>query len=94
MQNPQRRWRLYRLAKACFCRPSDLLGVEDRYTAFCLDEAIILWGETLEAELERVTEKAKSRKSAEGKQKLILEKWLGTNKVKGKKQYATPTPTV
>lgn len=68
--------------------------MENRYAAFCLDEAIVLWGETLEGELERATEKSKSRKAAEGKQKLVLEKWLGTNKKQGKKQYANPTPTV
>jgi hypothetical protein len=62
------------------------LGVENSYAAFCLDEVIVLWGESLQAELEKVAEKA-----AENKQKLVLTKWLGLDKKpSGQKKFADP----
>lgn len=96
MQNPLRNWRLYRLAKACNCRPSDLLDVQNSYAAFCLDEAVIHFGDTLESELDKAAEKAKSSKAAEGKQRLILERWLTPTPKDGKPpagHFANPVPT-
>lgn len=94
MQNPVRNWRLYQLAKTCNCRPSDLLGLTNSYQAFCLDEAVVYFGDALEAELERVSEKAKTQRAAEGRRKLVLEKWLQTPEDKAKTpQYATPVAT-
>jgi hypothetical protein len=67
------------------------LGVENSYAAFCLDEVIVLWGESLQAELEKVAEKAKTQKAAENKQKLVLTKWLGLDKKpSGQKKFADP----
>lgn len=98
MQSPQRRWRLYRLAQACSCRPSDLLGVENSYVAYCLDEAIVTFGEALEHELEKVAHGAKNERAAEGAQKMTLEKWLKLGayaEVAGEKkqQFRNPVAT-
>lgn len=70
-----------------------MVGVEDQYAAFCLDEAIIHWGQSLEAELERVADKAKTARAAEGAQKLTLEKWLKTGAYAEKKEESEAQPT-
>jgi hypothetical protein len=74
------------------------MGVENTYAAYCLDEAIILWGESLEAELDRVESKAKTEKAAEGAKKLVLEKWLKMGSFSDRpqeteQQFRSPTPT-
>lgn len=78
MQNPRRNWRLYRLAKACSCRPSELLGLNNSYAAYCLDEAVIYFGEMLDQALEEAAEGAKNAKVAHAKQMLVFEAWLNT----------------
>lgn len=61
-------------AKTWNCRPSDLLGIEDEYVAYCFDQACGYFGRALEAELEKVEAKTE----AEGKQKRqrILDRYL------------------
>ena len=92
MKSPARNWRLYQLAQACSCRPSDLLGVENTYAAFCLDEAIILYGNALQNELDRVSNNAKTEKAAEGRRQLVLEKWLNSEPGNNKR-FASPVAT-
>lgn len=36
------------MARAYHCRPSELLGVQEPYEAYCLDEALYLWGSYIE----------------------------------------------
>lgn len=72
--------------------------MDNTYAAFCLDEAIIQFGEALEAEMDRVEDKAKTAKAAEGAKKLVLEKWLKVGAYaegRGEKpqQFRNPVPT-
>lgn len=53
------------MAQQYRCRPSSLVGVTDPYAAYCLDEAIYLFGNYVEAELRRVSDKAKNAKAAQ-----------------------------
>lgn len=57
-------------------RPSELVGLDpnprhgDAYTAYCLDEAVWLWGSYVEGELDQVRDKAKTAKQAAEKVKM------------------------
>lgn len=86
-------WNAYKLAKACFCRPSDLFGIKGDYRAYCFDEAVIHFGEWLDGELSKATSKAKTEQAAQGMYELVLKKILG--EMPGEKgQYATPVATM
>jgi len=97
VRSPLRRWKLYRLAQACNCRPSDLLGVENTYAAYCLDEAIVAFGTALENELETVASAAKTARAAEGAQNFVLERWLKigmfAEETTEKPKFRNPVPT-
>lgn len=55
---------MYVQAKTWGVRPSDLLGIEDRYEAFCLDSAVAEFGAHVEEELDKV--KGKNEKARRG----------------------------
>lgn len=65
---------MYLQAKTWNKRPSELLGIEDRYVAFCLDSAIAELGWYIEDELDKVQSKTeKGRKAArEAKLRALL----------------------
>jgi hypothetical protein len=52
---------VYSQAKTWRVRPSELVSIEDPYTAYCFDEAIFTVGVTLEAELDEITDKKPER---------------------------------
>jgi hypothetical protein len=41
------------MAQTYGCRPSELLGVEDPYSSWCLDEVTFTWGSTVDSSVER-----------------------------------------
>lgn len=86
-------WQLFNLAKACFCRPSDLLNIQNDYVAFCLDEAVISMGTSLENHIDEVMQGTKDPKAARAKAQYALEDFLNEGKAKESIQFATPTPT-
>lgn len=67
-------WSLYRTAKGFQVRPSELLAVQDRYAAYCLDTAVGEFGRALEAELKSV--EGKNKKELQTKTQRILMRWL------------------
>lgn len=77
-------------AKTWSCRPSDLLGIEDDYVAYCLDQAVGYVGRTIEAELEKAGSGAKNEEEAEWKRKLVLDRYLGEEDKPQRGLYADP----
>lgn len=67
-------WQTYQTAKQFQVRPSELLGISDPWTAYCLDNAVALFGSTLENELDGVT--GKNSKDVARKRERMLTKWL------------------
>jgi hypothetical protein len=67
-------WRIHLASKEYNCRPSDLLAIEDRYAAYCLDTAVAEFGRALENELSAV--KGKTDKEIAVKSKRIINRWL------------------
>lgn len=74
VKNLPRVWGIYRLCQVYHCRPSELLHIDDSYTAFCLDEAIGVFGLGVENELNSV--EAKTEKEAARKRQQLLGKLL------------------
>jgi hypothetical protein len=66
------------------CRPSELLGINDPYPAYCLDEAVWEWGESLDLEMRLIEDK--DPKMAAGKRQNRLLQLLGEEQ-----RFARPT---
>ena len=62
------------MAKEYSSRPSQLLGIEDPYSAWCLDDAVYAWGTHVEAELKRATTGAKNEAEAKRKHDAVWNK--------------------
>lgn len=77
-------WRLYTTAKTFSARPSALLGIENDWVAYCLDNAVSLLGNSFESKLMETNKEGKPKYTLdrlllkEGKDSAKeLEKWLG-----------------
>lgn len=83
------------MAKAYTCRPSELYGIQHPVQELFFDRAVWLFGTSLEAELEQVTnsssksKKPKSQKQIEQARLKVLNKWLGNQAV----GFRAPAPT-
>lgn len=80
MKDLTRVWKIYLLAKVWEVRASELLGIEDAYTAYCFDEAVAEVGTTIAAELDKV--EGKNQKDIERKKAMVLAKWFGSSMTK------------
>jgi hypothetical protein len=67
-------WETFQLTKHYRCRASELLHVEDPWTAYQIDRAVYAFGSALSAELEGVEGKDKSE--IERKRLRVITKWL------------------
>lgn len=54
-------------------RPSELLGVSDKYAAYCLDEAVYFFGSHVESELHRVAAGKKSEEAARARKDMLTQ---------------------
>lgn len=89
MKNKPKLWLLYLQAKAWRVTPSSLLGVEDAYVSFCLNEACFEWGVHVESKLQSVT--GRNEQEKEGRRKLVLRSLMSEEGPKA--NYAVPTAT-
>jgi hypothetical protein len=67
-------WTLYNSAKTWGSRPSELLGITETYQAYCLDQAVAMFGNYVENRLANVDDK--DPKKAEKKREALLESIL------------------
>jgi len=72
-------------------RPSELLDIRDAYRAYCFDEAVVLWGNTVETAVEEAAEKAKTASERKQLSTRELKRWLNPGEIRG--QYAAPKAT-
>lgn len=72
-------------------RPCDLVGVseKDKLARFLFDRAVITFGETVMAEINKI--EAKTRKEAESKTARVLLRWLPERRQAGRKDPAKRT---
>lgn len=70
-------------------RPSELVGIEDPYAAYCFDQAVGEFGSYVKHELEKI--EGKNAKAVEGKRKVRLQALLSADP---KAKFAQPVVTV
>lgn len=75
-------WRVATLARELRVRPSELLGVDDSYVAFCLDEAIMTGRTLIQGEVDKVTHKNEKVQARRREDK--LRQILGLTSTKGR----------
>lgn len=93
MKRPSQVWLLWIKSKTLHTRPSELLNLEpDGYDAWCLDEAVIYFGLTLEGKLEEAGQKpSKEERKARAARERIMNNILGEDDEKKKTAgYADP----
>lgn len=72
-------WRLWRTARTWRTRPSELIGLTDRWEAFEFDEAVALFGDHVEGRLARVEADAmRGKRDPEAAVRTELHRLLGT----------------
>jgi hypothetical protein len=67
-------WNVFSLAKAMHVRPSELLDISDAYEAYCIDDAVMTFGQHIANKLSEVT--GKNAKQIEGQRSLLLRRLL------------------
>jgi hypothetical protein len=82
-------WNVFVLSQEVKARPSELLAIEDAYSAWCMDECVLTWGLFVNSELDKI--KDKRPKALEGKRKLKLRQLLEPGDTV--KKFATPVAT-
>ena len=70
-------WTIYSQAKELSKRPSEILNVEEPYTAYCLDEAVMAFGRGCEAAMDSVKTKGKKPAQIKGARENMLRRFLG-----------------
>lgn len=81
-------WNLYVEAQLWRVRPSELMGIEDTYHAYCFDQAVGEFGSFVKHELEAI--EGKNAKAVEGKRRLRLTALLSDDP---KARFAQPVAT-
>lgn len=80
VRKPEQVWLLWHKSKAVGQRPSQLLAIENDYVAYCLDEAVIFFGLTMENMLDEAGHKpGKDERKARAARERLLNKVLGND---------------
>lgn len=61
MRNRKNLWRLHTLGDAYGVRPSALLGIDDEWLAFQLDETVLIFGREMENEMSKASADERKR---------------------------------
>lgn len=64
------------MSRGLGCRPSQVFVIQDPLVAYCLDSAVVRWGNAFEAALSDCTKNAKDQKAAERAQERTARRWL------------------
>lgn len=84
-------WETFVAAKMWGTRPSDILGIEGSYEAFCIDQAVGEFGSFIEGELDKV--KGKNADQTAGRRTALLRSLLTADTAESGR-FATPVATV
>lgn len=61
---------MYHKAQRWSTRPSQLLGIDNDYYAYCLDEVVDTFGQYVESELDKITDKNAKKRAQKQKNRL------------------------
>lgn len=92
VKKPERVWLLWQKAQAVHVRPSDILGLTpDSYEAYCLDEAVIFFGITVEGKLDQAGHRpSKEERKAKAARERVLDKLFNADDDKKPSGFADP----
>jgi len=76
VQNTEELWLLFQDSKTWSSRPSQLLGVEDPYAAYCIDQAVAYWGRHLESEMDKAERNTKNEDAATRARQAVLDRYM------------------
>lgn len=71
------------MSEAYSSRPSEILHIEDPYTAWCIDEATFMWGNHVEGSLNDASNKAKSDSQKHAARLRVLTNLLSSKDTEG-----------
>lgn len=92
MSNTPLAWQLFNVAQTWRVRPSELMGVEDSYHAYCLDQAIASLGNGIRGRLDSLGSTDRKTKQLEAKMQRELATVLGLPD-QVEKMYRSPSIT-
>ena len=78
---------IYNQATTWKCRPSELLGIDDDYLAFCADQVVFYVGSTIKGDLDGV--EGKNAEEINQKRSRVLDKYFGDEDTQAR-GYADP----
>jgi len=61
---------MYHKAQRWKTRPSEFLDIPEPYDAYCFDEAVDTWGQYVEGELDKITDKNSKRRDIKRRNRL------------------------
>jgi len=85
VSNPNSLANTWTMSQSMRCRPSEVLRLEDEFTAYAFDSAVIRWGTSFEAALREAADGAKTPEAAERRQAFVIRRWIPTER-----KYADP----
>lgn len=81
-------WTLFGLGKTWGKAPSEIIGVDDEYIAYCLDQAVAYFGGHVENELDEV--EGKTAAEIKMKRQAIIQRYIYPERGTPKGQFADP----
>lgn len=83
-------WLLYQEADTWSTTPSTLLGVDDEYAAYCLNQAVAYVGKFIDGEMDKAASGAKNEKAAASARDRVLKHYLDARPDKSTSRFADP----
>lgn len=88
VSNRNQAWLLFKDAKTWSCRPSNLMVITDPFAAYCFDQAIGVWGNSIEGQMD-----SQEGKTADETNRLrhgVLMRFLDGDEAPSKGRFADP----
>ena len=76
MSSSTQLWEAWILSKQLNQTPAQVYFLEDPFTAWCFNRAVVMFGMAVEQDIQESTEKAKTTVESKRKAKRTLDKWL------------------
>jgi N-acetylneuraminic acid mutarotase len=71
----------WQVSKSLHCRPSEVYGIADGFSAYCFDSAVVRWGAEFDNAIQAATGGAKTQAEAERAAQRVLRKWVPSTRV-------------
>lgn len=69
-------WQIWQMSKEWRKPPSEILGISDKLVGYYFNQAVMVWGRTIEKAIHEATEDCKTSSEREFKAARTLDYWL------------------